>query len=125
MARAGGRRAAGSGPRDEHRPPHPPGRGPPAARDRLVGEFRAAVRVGLSEVAPAAKGTKQPPARCLLEFLRGRETDVLRFVDDLDVWPTNNTSERDLRPLKTQQKISGRLTSEPATRHRLAVAPAT
>jgi hypothetical protein len=35
--------------------------------------------------------------------------------------PTNNLAERDLRPNKTQQKISGRLTSEKATRNRLAI----
>ena len=31
------------------------------------------------------------------------------------------TSERDLRPLKTQQKISGRLISETTSRHRLTL----
>jgi hypothetical protein len=37
------------------------------------------------------------------------------------VWPTNNISERDLRPTKTQQKISGRLTSEDNTQNRLDI----
>jgi hypothetical protein len=57
----------------------------------------------------------------LLECLRDRENDVLRFTTDTRVWPTNNTSERDLRPTKTQQKISGRLTSDTTTEHRLAL----
>jgi hypothetical protein len=43
--------------------------------------------------------------------LRDREADVLRFANDLRVPPTNNQAERDLRPAKTQQKISGRLQS--------------
>src|SRR5205807_7889486 len=37
------------------------------------------------------------------------------------IWPTNNISERDLRPTKTQQKISGRLTSEDVTQDRLNI----
>jgi hypothetical protein len=42
---------------------------------------------------------------------------VLRFASELSVPPTSNQAERDLRPAKTQQKISGRLWSEEATRH--------
>jgi hypothetical protein len=95
---------------------------PAALRDRLIAEYRGAVRVGLSQVPAAEKGTKQPVGRCLLECLRDRQDDVLRFVFDLDVWPTNNQSERDLRPFKTQQKISGRLTSATATACRLQIA---
>jgi hypothetical protein len=37
------------------------------------------------------------------------------------IWPTNNISERGVRPTKTQQKISGRLTSEDATQDRLDI----
>jgi transposase len=46
---------------------------------------------------------------------------VLRFVHDLRIPPTSNQAERDLRPAKTQQKISGRLRSEQATQHRYAI----
>jgi transposase len=84
--------------------------------------FRRGVTVGLSQVrrVPGAK-TKQPPARLLLECLRHREADVLRFLTDTAIPPTSNQAERDLRPSKTQQKISGRLRSEKTTRDRYAI----
>ncbi len=78
--------------------------------------------VGLSEVRrnPGAK-VKQPPGRMLLEVLRDRPDDVLRFAYDLRVPPTSNQAERDLRPAKTQQKISGCLRSEDVTRHQYRI----
>jgi len=84
--------------------------------------FRHAVLVGLSQVSrvPGAN-KKQKPGRTLLECLRAREDDVLRFLSDLRVPPTSNQAERDLRPAKTQQKISGRLRSEARTRNRYAI----
>ena len=84
--------------------------------------FRSAVLVGLQEVrrVPGAK-VKQEPGRTLLECLRDREADVLRFLSDLRIPPTSNQAERDLRPAKTQQKVSGRLRSEKAARDRCAV----
>jgi transposase IS66 family protein len=57
----------------------------------------------------------------LLECLRHREADVLRFLTDTAIPPTSNQAERDLRPSKTQQKISGRLRSEKTTRDRYAI----
>lgn len=97
---------------------------PAPAADPLISEFRHAIRVGLSQIPriPGPKhSTKQLPSRDLLEFCRDRETDVLRFASDTRIWPTNNLSERDLRPTKTQQKISGRLTSEDTTQDRLDI----
>jgi transposase len=84
--------------------------------------FRHAVNAGLSQVrrAPGAN-EKQPTGRLLLECLKNREADVLRFLTDTAIPPTSNQAERDLRPAKTQQKISGRLRSEKTTRHRYAV----
>jgi transposase len=84
--------------------------------------FRHGVNVGLSDVrrVPGAK-SKQPPARSLLRCLREREADVLRFLTDTAIPPTSNQAERDLRPSKTQQKISGRLRSEKTTRDRYAI----
>jgi hypothetical protein len=46
---------------------------------------------------------------------------VLRFTTDLRVPPTSNQAERDLRPSKIQQNISGRLTSEDRTRDRFRI----
>jgi transposase len=101
-------------------------KGPAAALDDDIAAdlrlFRNAVRVGLSEVrrVPGAN-SKQEPGRTLLECLKDREGDVLRFLTDLRIPPTSNQAERDLRPSKTQQKISGRLRSETATRNRYAI----
>ncbi len=97
---------------------------PPNIRDPLIKEFRHAVLAGLSDV-PRIPGprhsTAQHPGRDLLEFCHHRQADVLRFCYDTTVWPTNNISERGVRPLKTQQKISGRLTSHQVTQHRLDI----
>jgi len=84
--------------------------------------FRRGIAVGLSQVrrVPGAK-SKQSPARPPLEFLRHREADVLRFLSDTAIPPASNQAERDLRPSKTQQKISGRLRSETTTRRRYAI----
>jgi transposase len=90
----------------------------------LISEFRHGIRVGLAKVRPnpGPRGiTAQPPGRVLLEFCRDYEPDVLQFTTDTRIWPTNNISERALRPTKTQQKISGRLTSEEITQHRLDI----
>ena len=94
--------------------------------DAIAGDltlFRRGVTVGLSQVrrVPGGRKVKQPPALMLLECLRDRESDVLRFLTDTAIPPTSNQAERDLRPAKTQQKISGRLRSGTATRDRYAV----
>ena len=93
-------------------------------REPLELEFRRAVTVGLAAVSrvPGPRNTvKQKPGREMLEFCRDRQADVLRFATDTSVWPTNNISERGVRPLKTQQKISGRLTSDDVTQDRLDI----
>lgn len=56
----------------------------------------------------------------MLEVLRDREPDVLRFAHYLRVAPASNQAERDLRPAKIQQ-ISGRLTSEKQTEDRYRI----
>ncbi len=97
---------------------------PADARKPLEHEFRHAVLAGLASVprVPGPKSsTKQKPGRELLEFCRDRRGDVLLFTEDTSVWPTNNISERGVRPLKTQQKISGRLASDDVTQDRLDI----
>jgi transposase len=84
---------------------------PPEIADPLLRAWRHAIRVGLSQ-HPARPGRKQSKTRNLLERLRDREDDVLRFAHDLSVPFTNNQAERDLRPTKTQMKISGTFRSE-------------
>lgn len=97
---------------------------PAGIRGPLEHEFRHAVLSGLASV-PRVPGprnsTKQKPGRELLEFCNSRRSDVLLFTEDTTVWPTNNISERGVRPLKTQQKISGRLTSDDVTQDRLDI----
>jgi hypothetical protein len=97
---------------------------PPHVAEPLLREFRHAVLAGLSSVPriPGPKNTTaQRPGRDLLEFCQDRPGDVTRFCDDTTIWPTNNISERGVRPVKTQQKISGRLTSEDVTQDRLDI----
>jgi transposase len=77
----------------------------------LLKTWRQAILVGLAQ-HPARPAWKQTKTRNLLERLRDREADVLRFATDLSVPFTNNQAERDLRPTKTQMKISGTFRSE-------------
>jgi hypothetical protein len=97
---------------------------PAGVREPLEHEFRHAVLAGLASVprVPGPKNSiKQKPGRELLEFCRDRRSDVLLFTEDTSVWPANNISERGVRPLKTQQKISGRLGSDDVTQDRLDI----
>ncbi len=75
-------------------------------RNVELSRYRHAVLVGLAD-HPRAPGRKQSKARNLLERMRDRQPEILRFAHDLTVPFTNNGSERDLRPVKTQLKISG------------------
>jgi hypothetical protein len=97
---------------------------PRDAPEPLAHEFRHAVLAGLAS-GPRVPGpkhaTKQKPGRELLEFCRDRRDDVLRLTIDTSIWPTNNISERGVRPLKTQHKISGRLASDDLTQDRLDI----
>jgi transposase len=94
---------------------------PGDVRDELLRRLRNGMLVGLSDTLSASTRPGERKARLLLEVLRDRPDDVLRFAHDLKVPPTSNQAERDLRPSKIQQKISGRLTSIKRTEDRYTI----
>jgi transposase len=97
---------------------------PAATAAPLTAAYRDAITAGLADLATRPGATRlhhRQHRQRLLEDLRDREQDVLRFTTDTRVPPTSNQAERDLRPAKTQEKISGRLRSETTTRHRYAI----
>lgn len=90
-------------------------------RDTLITNYHDGVLVGLSDTTSHGRRPGERKARLLLQALRDRQADVLRFAHDLRVPPTSNQAERDLRPAKIQQKISGRLTSQQRTQDRYRI----
>lgn len=86
----------------------------------VLDRWNNAIRVGLAD-NPRVPGRKQSKTRNLLQRLRDREAQVLRFAHDLTVPFTNNQAERDLRPTKTQMKISGCHRSETGARNWLRI----
>ena len=89
--------------------------------DKLIKTLNDGVKVGLADTTSHGGRPGERKTRLLLEVLRDRQGDVLRFAHDLRVPPTSNQAERDLRPAKIQQKISGRLTSEQRTKDRYRI----
>jgi transposase len=79
----------------------------------FVARYEALLASGLAANPPPPRHPgqrgrrKQSPARNLLERLWLGQAQVLAFLDDLTIPFDNNQAERDLRMLKTQQKISG------------------
>lgn len=92
----------------------------PDVLDPLLHRWHHAIRVGLAN-HPRAPGKKQSPTRNLLQRLRDRADQVLLFAHDLTVPFSNNQAERDLRPAKTQLKISGCHRSETGAQNWLAI----
>jgi transposase len=96
-----------------------------AARDAGADRLEATVLAGLTDrydrilaagraanpLPPRPPGRRRrrrrSPAVCLLERLHAHRGEVLRFLEDMRVPPTNNLAERDIRMVKLQQKISG------------------
>ena len=92
-----------------------------AAANMAIRALILLARVVCGDETPVRVGPGPKSRKMLLECLRHREADVLRFLTDTAIPPTSNQAERDLRPSKTQQKISGRLRSEKTTRDRYAI----
>lgn len=82
-------------------------------RTAFVTRYQALLASGLAANPPPVRRPgqrgrlKQAPARNLLERLWLQQDQVLAFLDDLSIPFDNNQAERDLRMLKTQQKVSG------------------
>lgn len=60
-------------------------------KDANIADWRSGSRGWMSDVrrVPGAK-SKQPPARTLLQCLRHREANMLRFLTDTAISPTSN-----------------------------------
>ena len=90
--------------------------------------FRRGVAVGLSAVrrVPGAK-SKQPPARTLLECLRHREGDVLRFLTDTAIpRPATRPNATCGPPKPSRRSAAGSARrKQPATGTRSAATPST
>jgi transposase len=68
--------------------------------------YRGALALGITTNSARA-GTLAPDALTLAKRFRTHEDMILRFVVDLAVPFTNNQAERDVRPVKVQQRTSG------------------
>lgn len=90
----------------------------PTQRAAFVTRYQSILLTGLAANPPPVRRPhqrgrlKQSPVRNLLERLLLGQEHVLAFLDDLRIPFDNNQAERDLRMLKTQQKVSGCFRSE-------------
>jgi transposase len=71
-------------------------------RRRYLGAYTAGIRDNQNRAGPLAKD-----AATLARRFRDHQDMILRFVVDLAVPATFNQAERDLRPVKIQQRTSG------------------
>jgi hypothetical protein len=96
---------------------------PERARALGLTGLRAAIAIGLAHTRRLTDDTR-PGARktrLLLEAFHQRENDFLRFTTDPRIPPTSNQAERDLRPSKIQENISGRLTDPDRAKDRYLI----
>jgi transposase len=79
---------------------------PEDEQDAIRARYRTALAGGAAACSPARTAAARA-GRPLVRRFDLHETAILRFVTDLDVPFTNNQAERDLRPVKVQQRASG------------------
>jgi transposase len=72
-----------------------------------AGFIRSAYAGAISAGRQANADKPDSKASKLVERFARDAHDILRFTTDTAIWFSNNQSERDLRPTKLQQKISG------------------
>jgi transposase len=77
-----------------------------AALAQIRNHYRGAAQLGIQANAARA-GPHARDALRLARRFRDHEAMILRFVVDLAVPWTNNLAERDVRPVKVQQRTSG------------------
>jgi transposase len=82
-------------------------RGDTRLPDEQVSFIRSAYAGALSVGRQANAGKSDTKGAKLVERFVRDAADILRFTTDTAIWFSNNQSERDLRPTKLQQKISG------------------
>jgi transposase len=82
-------------------------RGQTRLSDEQTSFIRSAYAGAISTGRQANAGRPDSKAAKLVERFARDAADILRFTTDTAIWFTNNQSERDLRPTKLQQKISG------------------
>jgi len=89
--------------RARHRPgPHRPG----TTLDRIRNLYRGTTTAGITDNTTRAGPAARDALRLARRF-REHETMIPRFVVDLAVPWTNNLAERDVRPVKVQQRTAG------------------
>lgn len=79
---------------------------------RCLRDGYAATPVPLPDTTRTRGRPKRGKTLALLDRLQNRQTETLRFLHDRNVPWSNNQAERDIRPMKIQQKVSGGFRTE-------------
>jgi len=76
--------------------------------DAILAEGEKECPLPVPEEGKKPRGrVKRGKSRCLLDRLRERKAETLLFMRDVLVPYTNNLAERDVRPFKVKEKVSG------------------